>query len=128
MGRSVGLIVLVVGLAVGGYFYTRQIQEITPGGAAPTTTVDITVVRMDLLALAIAERLHFATNSKYASLEELRTSGDTHLTRNNRPNFTYSAETSDNGFRIIATYSGADPNAPKRISIDETLAIKTESR
>ena len=30
----------------------------------------------------------------------------------------------DSGFRIIATYSGSDPKAPKHVSIDETMSLQ----
>jgi hypothetical protein len=79
---------------------------------------------MDLLALANAERIFYATNARYTSLEELRAAGD--VTRLGRPNFTYSAETTDTGFTIVATYSGEDKQAPRRISVDQTLTIRSE--
>ena len=46
---------------------------------------------------------------------------------NQRGPYSYSGETSDNGFRIVATYSGP-PNAgvPRTLSIDETMQMKTE--
>jgi hypothetical protein len=80
---------------------------------------------MDLMALANAERTYFATNGKYGTLDELRAGGEAQITRE-RPNFAYSAEVSGNGFKVIATYSGPDPNAPKRVTIDQTMAINLE--
>jgi hypothetical protein len=124
MGRGIGFISLILALAVGAYLYSKQSSDITPGGGTPMTAIDLTGVRMDLIANA--ERTHFSTNGKYASLNELRANGDTQITRDSRPNFTYSAETSDSGFTIIANYSGPDPNAPKRLSIDETLTVRTD--
>ena len=117
---------MILALAVGAYLYSKQASDITPGGGTPTTTIDVTGVRMDLIAIANAERMYFASNGRYASLNELRANGDTQITRDSRPNFTYSAETSDSGFTIIANYSGPDPNAPKRLSIDETLTVRTD--
>jgi hypothetical protein len=60
---------------------------------------------------------------KYASLAELQRNGDTHIPT--RPNYTYSAEASENSFRISATYSGNDTKAPRRISVDETMKVTT---
>ena len=37
-----------------------------------------------------------------------------------------SADVSETRFRIIATYSGPDPKAPKRVSVDETMALRTD--
>ncbi len=126
MGRGIGFIGLILALAVGGYLYTEQASDIIPGAGTPTTAVDLTAVRLDLRAIANAERIYFATNGNYAALDELRAGGDTHITRDARPNFTYSVETSAAGFRVIANYTGPDPNAPRRISIDETLTVRTE--
>ena len=126
MGRGIGFISLIVAAAIGGYIYSKQVSDVTPGGGTPATTINLTAVRLDLTAIANAERTYFATNGKYASLDELRANGDTQITRDSRPNFTYSAETTDRGFRIVATYAGPDPNVPKRISIDDTQTIHTE--
>ena len=124
MGRGVGFIVLLVVVAIGVYLYSRQVQTLAPGGADVSSTIDVVGVRNDLMAIANAERRYLAINAKYASLDDLRENGDMHIP--SRPNYKYSAETSDTSFKIIATYSGPDPKAPKRISVDETMALKTD--
>jgi hypothetical protein len=124
MGRAFGLVAVVIVLAIGGYIYTREAQTVTPIGSTPKTTVDVIGVRNDLMAIANAERRYWVTNSKYASLDELRTNGDIEIP--GRDNYTYSAETSDTGFRITASYSGPDPKAPKRISVDESMQMTSE--
>ena len=122
MGRAFGFISLIVVVAIGGYLYTKQVQSVTTaGGSTPTTTIDVTAVRNDLLALANAERQNFASNGKYASLDELQSNGVIRVP--SRPNYSYSAETGENNFKIVAAYSGPDPKAPKRIAIDEMMAI-----
>jgi len=122
MGRGFALIGVIIVVAIGGYLYTKQIQEVTPGGTTPQTTIETTAVRNDLLAIANAERRYFATNGKYASFDELRTNGDIQIPR--RANYAYSAEVTSTGFEIIATYSGSDSNAPERLSMDETMTLK----
>jgi hypothetical protein len=124
MGRAFGFIVLVIVVAIGGYIYTRQAQSVTKVGSNPQTTIDVTAVRNDLMALANAERQHFASYGKYVSLDELRTAGD--ITIPTRANYSYSAQTTDTTFKITAVYSGPDAKAPKRITVDETMAITTE--
>src|SRR5256712_4278243 len=123
MGRGFGFIVLVIVVALGAYLYTRQAQSVTSVGSNPETTINVTAVRNDLLAIANAERRYFASNGKYVSLDELRTSGD--ITVPSRPNYAYSAQTTDATFKIIAVYSGPDPKAPKRITVDETMTLTT---
>ena len=124
MGRTLGLISVVIVVGIGSYVYTRQAQSATSIGSNPETTVDVLAVRNDLMAIANAERRYWATNSRYASLDELRTSGDIEVP--SREAFTYSVETSDTGFRIVASYSGSDPGAPKRISVDDEMRMTTE--
>ena len=124
MGRAFGLILVVMVLATGGYLYTRQAKSVTSVGSNPQTTVEVTAVRNDLFAIANAERRYFASNGKYVSLNELRTVGD--ITLPTRPNYSYSAETTESTFKIIAVYSGPDTKAPKRITVDETMAITTD--
>ena len=125
MGRAFGFISLIIVVAIGGYLYTKQVQSVTSvGGSTPTTTIDVTAVRNDLLALANAERQNFASNGKYVSLDELQSNGTIRVP--SRPNYSYSAETGENNFKIVAAYSGPDPKAPKRIAIDETMAITND--
>ena len=125
MGRSAGLIGLLIVVGTGGYLYVRNVKGITPGVSTPASTVDITGARMDLLAIANAERRYFALNAKYATLDELRTNGDTSIPEG-RVHFIYSAEPGENGFSVIATYTGSDPGVPKRLRVDETLAITSD--
>ena len=124
MGRAFSLITVILVVAIGGYIYTKQLDTVSTDGATPQTTIDVTAVRNDLIAIANAERRYWAINSRYASLDELQTDGDIEVP--SRQNYSYSAETSDAGFRIIAIYSGSDPNAPQRISIDNDMAMTTE--
>lgn len=126
MGRAFGFIGLLIAVAIGGYLYTRQTQALGPGGATPKTTIDVTGARNDLIAIANAERRYWATNSKYVSLDELRSNGDISLATNGRGGYAYTVETSESGFKVVATYGGPDANAPKRLSVDETMTVKTE--
>jgi hypothetical protein len=111
-------------VAIGLYLYSNQVQTLTPGGGDVSSTIDVVGVRNDLMAIANAERRYLATNGKYGSLDDLRENGDIHIP--SRPHYNYSAETSGSSFKIVATYLGPDPKAPKRISVDETMALKTE--
>ena len=132
MSRTLGFVGLLIVLGIGAYIYMRQTQAVTPqsgagGTATPRSTIDVVGVKNDLIALANAERRHFAAEGKYVSIDELRSNGDISMQSNQRGPYSYSAETSDTGFRIVATYSGP-PNAgvPHTLSIDETMQMKTE--
>ena len=124
MSRSIGFLMVVIVAAVGGYLYTKQAKSVIEIGSTPQTTVEVTAVRNDLLGLANAERRYWVSNGKYATLDELRTGGDISLPV--RANYSYSAQATETGFKIVAAYSGPDPKAPRRMVVDETMAIATE--
>ena len=132
MSRALGFIGLLIVLGVGAYIYMRQAQSVTPGGgvsgtATPRSTIDVVGVKNDLIALASAERRHFASEGKYVSIDELRSNGDISMPVNHRGPYEYSAETTDSGFRITAAYSGPPVSGvPQTLSIDETMQVKTE--
>jgi hypothetical protein len=123
MGRVFGFLALIATVAVGLYVYSRQVESLTPGSRSPLTAVDTTAVRNDLIGIANAERRYWISNSRYASLEELRANGDAIPTR---ATYVYSAEATETDFRIVATYSGPDPKAPKRLTIDQTMTFASE--
>jgi hypothetical protein len=124
MGRIFGLISVVVVVGIGGYIYTRQAQSVTSIGTNPETTVDLIAVRNDLMAIANAERRYWATNARYASLDELRAGGDIEVP--GRQDYSYSVDLTEDGFTVTASYSGSDPDAPKRITVNEAMAMRTE--
>ena len=127
MGRALGFVGLLLALGVGGYLYTHQ-----GGGeqAAPATktTVDVIGVKNDLISIANAERGYMALEGKYGTIEELVQKRSLSVAPSGRPGYTYSSEANGAaGFRIVATYDGPpDTGAPQRISIDETMQVKTE--
>lgn len=125
MSRAFSFIALLAVLVVGAWFYMHQAQHVMSAGTSnPTATVDLMGVRSDLLAMAQAERSHAAMNGSYVSLEDLRSNGDLTMTRDHRGPYTYSAEVSSDGFRIVATYSGPENSGmPKSLSIDQTMEV-----
>jgi hypothetical protein len=128
MGRAFGFVTLIIVVAAGAYIYMRQTQGVMQAGtSSPTATVDLMGVRSDLLAIAQAERSHAAIAGSYVSLDALRSGGDLAMARTNRGPYNYSAEISDSGFRIAATWTGPESaGMPKTISIDQTMQISQE--
>ncbi len=127
MGRAFTLVGVVVVLAVGFYFYAHQTAG-PDGAATPKATIDLAGVKSDLLMLANAERGQLALDGKYATLDELVAKGSVPAGRTRRPPDSYSADVNGAaGFRITATYEGPpDQGAPQRVSIDESMQIRTE--
>ena len=128
MGRAFGFVTLIIVVAAGAYIYMRQTQGVmSAGSGSPTATVDLMGVRNDLLAIAQAERSHAALQGGYVSIATLRSQGELTMERDNRGPYNYSAEISDSGFRIVATYSGSESaGMPKTISIDQSMQINQQ--
>jgi hypothetical protein len=127
MGRMFGFLSLVLGLGVGMYFYSRQVQSsAAAGGAAtPQATINITGVRTDLMGIAASERQYFASEGKYVSLEELISTHYIAVARQ-RPPYSYAVEIGGGGFRVVATRSGEDTSGmPARISVDQDMEFQT---
>ena len=127
MGRLFGFLSLVVGLAVGMYFYSRQMQSSSAaaGENTPQATINITGVKTDLMSIAGAERRYFAGEGKYASLDELISTHYITVARQ-RPPYTYSVQISSGGFRVIAMRSGDDTSGtPSQLSLDENMEFRT---
>lgn len=126
MGRALGFIGVLIAVGIGSYLYTQQAKSASIGGSSPRATIDTVGVKNDLIAIANAERRRLASDGKYVSLDELQSNGDISMPGNTRGPYTYTVETGDSGFRVVARYSGPDPKAPKSMTIDQTMQITTE--
>jgi len=127
MGRLFGFLSVVIVMAVGMYVYSKQAQSSSaPAGAnSPRAAIDITGVRSDLISIATSERRYFATEGKYASLDELIASNYITVRRQRLP-YTYEVQTSSSGFRVIATRSGESTSGtPLQLSVDENMQFQT---
>ena len=130
MRGAVSLLSLVVVVAIGLFIYrsyfTGSSGDITMGTNNPRAAVDITGVEMDLNAMAQAERAFQSLNGRYATLEELLSSGSLLVDPvRGRQGYTYSADVSDRHFSITAAHSGTATDMPT-LSIDETMQITRE--
>ena len=128
MSKSFGFIALILVAGIVMYLYMRNTVAVSPGEggkATPQATIDITGVKNDLNAIAQAERRYWATNSKYVSIDDLRSNGDISMQKNGRGQYEYSAVYSDNNFRIVATYNGEPASGvPHSFSIDESMNLR----
>lgn len=123
MGKLAGFVGVIVVLAIGMIIYAKQMEPLgTPTNLNPTNKLNATGVRLDLVAIANAEKRHFATDGKYVSLDDLRAGADSNLPTG-RKDFTYTVELTDNGFRGVATYTGNEANALHTITIDQDMKV-----
>jgi hypothetical protein len=127
MGRLFGFLGVVIALAAGMYVYSRQAQSSSAAAGAnnPQAAITFTGVKSDLISIATTERRYFATEGKYASLDELISANYITIARQ-RPPYTYEVQTTSTGFRAIATRSGDDNSGtPAHLSVDENMDFQT---
>lgn len=127
MGRAFGFLSVVIVMALGMYVYSKQAESSSAaaGANSPKAAINITGVRSDLISIATSERRYFATEGKYASLDELIDGRYITIARQ-RPPYTYEVQTSSNGFRVIATCSGERASGqPAQLSVDENMQFQS---
>ena len=129
--RSLVALVLATLIAMG--VYSAYLKRAAPGpGQIATQAISTTGVQMDLNAIAQAQRLYFAQNGVYASLDQLVSSGAMNLSRAGRDGYSYTIETSPAGFLVTASR----PDIPAGVTagsaaihyptftIDQTMQIR----
>ncbi len=129
MGRLFGFIGVLAAVAVGAYVYSHQAKEAALGTNNPRAVVDVVGVRGDLLAIAQAERMHFASAGSYVGLDELISSGDLTMARRSRGPYVYDVEAAGaTGFTATATCAGGREAgcADRVIRVDETMQVHSE--
>lgn len=115
-----GLLSLVIAAAIVYWIYSAQYGG-DQGNLAPKQHIDVTGVRMDLIALSQAERRYAALQGSYVPLEELQKEESVPFKGTENRGYTYEINIQDaRGFLITAT-----PVDPERIdwptlSIDQT--------
>lgn len=127
MGRLFGFLSIVIVMAIGMYIYSKQVQSTSaPAGAnTPQGAINITGVKSDLISIASAERRYFASEGKYASLDDLISTNYITVARQ-RPPYTYAVELNSSGFRVVATRSGDNTSGtPAQLSVDENMEFQT---
>ena len=127
MGRIFGFISVVIVMAAGMYIYSKQISSTSAaaGASTPQGAINITGVKSDLLSIASAERRYFASEGKYASLDDLTSANYITVSRQ-RPPYSYSVEVSTGGFHVVATRSGENlAGTPAQMSVDENMEFQS---
>ena len=128
--RLIGLL-FAAAIAVGVYYYYAK-QAAPAPGMAVTQSISTTSVEMDLNTIAQAERNYFAQNGSYAGLDQLNSSGAIAPPRAGRDGYTYSIETSGNGFTVNAHHSDVPAGSGTAamhypsFSIDQTMQLHQE--
>jgi hypothetical protein len=131
--RSVVSLLAVALIALGGYsYYLKNASPAAGSGQMVTQAISTTGVEMDLNAIAQAERMYFAQNGSYASLDQLVASSTMNISAGGRDGYTYSAETSSTGFVVTATHPDIPAGAIQgsaaihypTITVDQNMQIR----
>jgi hypothetical protein len=118
---------LLVALVIGYFIYHGFIMQTLPkeeGGGTPVSSISVTGVKNDLIAIAQAERSYFAEHGSYASLSELTSGGAMTMTRSGRDGYTYSVDTQPGGFTVTARYLGPLTPRPSSFMIDQSMEVR----
>jgi hypothetical protein len=127
MSRVFGFLSVVIVLGIGMYIYSKQMQSDSAAAGVnnPKAAIDITAVRSDLISIATTERRYYATEGKYASIDELISANYLSIARQ-RPPYTYEVQTSGSGFRVVATRSVDNGSGtPAQLSVDENMEFQS---
>jgi Type IV minor pilin ComP, DNA uptake sequence receptor len=127
-----GMIGLLVTAAIGIGIYMYTLKQAAPGpGMVVTQNISITGVKNDLVSIAQAERMYYTQNGSYTDLTTLASSGTMNITRTSRDGYTYSVDSSGNGFTVTATYTpppvenpaGVTPPHFPTYTIDQSMEV-----
>lgn len=115
------VVALIAGIAY-KYYFSKMESE---GTGTPAQTIDIAGVKNDLIGIAQAERAYLAGHGSYASLDELVSSGELTMKRTSRNGYTYSVETADQTFHVIAHCPTATFPGCKNLSVDQSMEVQS---
>ena len=126
MVRAFGLLGTLIVMGVGMYIYSIQLKDTSAAGAgsSPAGAANIVGVRNDLISIANAERGYFASQQKYASLDEL-IAGNYITIERQRDHYTYDVQATSSGFHATATRDSA--GGPAQFWIDENMEVKSSN-
>src|SRR5579864_3651614 len=126
MSRLFGFLSVIIVMGIGMYIYSKQVQSTSAaaGANSPQAAINITGVKNDLISIATAERRYFASEGKYASLDDMISSNYITVARQ-RPPYSYEVQISSSGFRVVATRTGNNAGGtPALLSVDENMEFQ----
>jgi uracil DNA glycosylase len=124
MRALVGLLIAAVITFAAYRLYLSRAAPV--GTSVATQAITLTGVKNDLLAIAQAERAYLAQNGRYASFDELVSSGALTMSRPGRDPYAYSIEASGSSFAVTARYTGPPGLNYPTLTIDQTMQIRQQ--
>ena len=126
------MVSLVITLGIGMGIYYMYIKHASPAGdVVATQVISTTGVQTDLVAIAQAERVYFAQNGSYGSMDQLVSGGAMNIARTERDGYAYSVDASSNSFTVTASHldspaptTGGAPLHYPTFTIDENMQVR----
>lgn len=122
MRGLVGLLITGLIVVLGYWLYASKMQSKGAPGT-PAQVISTVGVQNDLLSIAQAERIYWAGHGSYASLDELYSSGTLAAKKSGRAGYTYSAETSSDGFTVTAHCDTTATPACSSFAVDQSMQV-----
>jgi len=122
MRGLVGLLVTALIVVLGYWYFASKTQSSGVPGT-PAQVISSVGVQNDLFSIAQAERIYWASHGSYASLDELHSSGALAVKKSGRVGYTYSAETSSDGFTVTAHCDTAATPACSSFAVDQSMQV-----
>ena len=130
--KALSFVALLIVLCVGWYFYTHSAAGKPTSLQSARSTIDITAVKNDLIAIAQAERGYQAEHGAYTDIADLMKAGNLNLMHDSRGPYIYSSDASATDFHIYAKCVTANEQdtscngVPQQLSIDPTMQISQQ--
>lgn len=118
-----GLLITALIVVLGYWYFVSKTQSSGVPGT-PAQVISTVGVQNDLLSIAQAERIYRAGHGSYASLDELYSSGALAAKKSGRAGYTYSAETSSDGFTVTARCDAAAVPGCSSFSVDQSMQVQ----
>lgn len=121
-----GLIGLLAVALIGGAIYWMALTktESTAGvKGTPAQIISSVGVENDLISIAQAERVYQSEHGAYASLDDLYSSGALTVRKAGREGYTYSVDTTPDGFTATATCDSSAAAPCTNFAVDQTMQV-----
>lgn len=121
-----GIIGLLAVALIGGAIYWMALTKTTSTGAnaRPAQTISTVGVENDLISIAQAERLYQAEHGAYASLDDLYSSGALTVRKTGRDGYTYSVDSTPDGFTAMAKCDSTLDAPCTNFQVDQTMQVR----
>jgi hypothetical protein len=127
MKAAGGVLGLVIALGIGYFLIKAEYTGGPTGGAPPKQVIDVTGVKMDLLAIAQAERAYLAGHGSYASVDQLQQDGAITYSGTNRRGYNYVADVDDGQhFKVTAAPSDPAKAGWPTLVVDELMEVSQQ--